>query len=51
MGLSAGISIWIPEETAVDVKELAEDAKTWLFGRFDGCTASRPRTGMRRTAR
>jgi hypothetical protein len=36
MGLDAGISIWLPDETEVDVKELAEDAKTWLFGRFDG---------------
>src|SRR4051812_12379622 len=36
MGLDAGISIWLPDETEVDVQELREEAKAWLFGRFGG---------------
>lgn len=35
MGLDAGISIRIPDETEFDLQELAEEAKTWPFGRFD----------------
>ncbi len=38
MGLCAGISIWLSEEiqSEIDINELEEEAKTWLFGRFGG---------------
>jgi hypothetical protein len=36
MGQDAGISIRIPDETEFDLQQLAEEAKTWLFGCFDG---------------